>query len=53
MKSPAYRVGQANLKGKKTKRLRCGCCTAFNFLDKERDIRHKKEIRNAFKCIEE
>ena len=51
MKSPAhYRAGQHNLKGKKQKLLRCGCCVMFNLRDKERDERQKKEIRNALKC---
>lgn len=29
-KSPAYNVCNCNMKGKKTKRLSCGCCTAYN-----------------------
>lgn len=45
--SPAYGVGNANLKGKKTKRLRCGCCTAINFKEDELKKIHTKEMRDA------
>ena len=48
MKSNAFGVGSANLKGKKTKRLRCGCCNAINFKEKHLKQIHKK--RNA-KCL--
>ena len=47
MKSNAFAVGGANLKGRKTKRLRCGCCTAVNFKEDELKKIHKKEMRNA------
>lgn len=51
MKSPTAYAGQHNLKGKKTARLSCGCCTMFNFKDKERKYRQRKEMRDAMKCI--
>jgi hypothetical protein len=47
MKSNAYGVGNANLKGRKTKRLRCGCCDAINFKEDELKKIHRKEILNA------
>ena len=47
MKSNAFGAGNANLKGRKTKRLRCGCCTAVNFKQDLLKKEHKKEIRNA------
>jgi hypothetical protein len=33
-----------NLKGKKTKRLCCGCCTMFNFKDHHREKEAQKYI---------
>lgn len=53
MKSPAAYSGQHNLKGKKTARLSCRCCTMFNFKDKLDKQRHKKEMRDAIKCVSE
>ena len=47
MKSTAFGVGNVNLKGRKTKRLRCGCCDAINFKEDELKKIHKKEMRNA------
>ena len=47
MKSNAFAVGNVNLKGKKTKLLRCGCCEAVNFKEDELKKIHKKEMRNA------
>lgn len=47
MKSNAFGVGNANLKGRKTKRLRCGCCDAVNFKEDELKKIHRKEMRNA------
>jgi hypothetical protein len=44
MKSNAYGVGNANLKGRKTKRLRCGCCTAVNFKQDMLKKEHQKEM---------
>lgn len=49
MKSNAYGAGNANLKGKKTKLLRCGCCEAVNFKEDELKKTHKKEMINALK----
>lgn len=48
MKSNAFGVGNANLKGRKTKRLRCGCCSAFNCKEDQLKKEHKKEMLNAF-----
>lgn len=47
MKSNAFGAGSVNLKGRKTKRLRCGCCTAVNFKQDELKKIHAKEMRNA------
>ena len=47
MKSNAFGAGSVNLKGKKTMRFRCGCCTAVNFKEDELKKIHKKEMRNA------
>lgn len=47
MKSNAYGVGNANLKGRKTKRLSCSCCTAVNFKEDMLKKIHIQEIRNA------
>lgn len=47
MKSNAYGVGNANLKGRKTKRLRCGCCNAVNFKEDELKKIQQKEIEYA------
>jgi hypothetical protein len=45
-KSPIYRgAGNLNMKGKKTMRMRCGCCSAYDFRDDELKKEHKKEIR--------
>ena len=43
-KSNAFGIGSINLKGKKTKRLRCGCCSAFNCKEDELKKEHKKEM---------
>ena len=47
MKSTARNVGNVNLKGKKTRLLRCGCCEAVNVKEDELRKEHKKEMRNA------
>lgn len=47
MKSNAFGVGNANLKGRKTKRLGCGCCDAVNFKEDELKKIHRKEMRDA------
>lgn len=47
MKSNAFGVGNANLKGRKTKRLRCGCCDAVNFKEDVLKKIHQQEMRNA------
>jgi hypothetical protein len=46
MKSNAFGVGDINLKGRKSKRLRCGCCTAYNFKEKCLKKQHKKDMNN-------
>jgi len=48
MKSNAFGVGNVNLKGRITKRLRCGCCTAINlrsFYKKKQDTKYMREFR--------
>lgn len=40
----AVNLGSVNLKGKKEKRLRCGCCTAQDFRENELEKVHNKEI---------
>ena len=45
MKSPAYRCGQHDLKGKKVKRLGCGCCTMYNFKDSYKEKIDKKTMK--------
>lgn len=47
MKSNAFRVGNANLKGRKTKRLKCGCCTAINFREKELEKEAQKYMKET------
>jgi hypothetical protein len=46
MKSAGYGVhlGSVNLKGKKVKRLRCGCCTAYDLRENELEKIHTKEM---------
>lgn len=44
MKSIGINVGSVNLHGKKEKRLRCGCCTAYDLREKELEKIHKKEM---------
>ena len=44
MKSAGINIGSVNLKGKKVKRLRCGCCTAYDFRENELEKVHSKEI---------
>ena len=48
MKSPSYSAS-FNLKGKKTARLSCRCCTLLNLKEHFRKISDKKEMRNAMK----
>lgn len=40
------RAGNANLKGKKYKLMRCGCCVAIDYRDKFREMVDKKEIKD-------
>ena len=47
MKSTARNVGSINLRGKKTRLLRCGCCSAFNCKEDELRKEHEKEMRYA------
>jgi len=49
MKSIYHGTAAANskLRGKKTKRLSCGCCDLFNPKWDERIKEAKKEIRNS------
>lgn len=50
-KSNAFRVGNANLRGKKTKRLRCNCCTAINHKDSYNKELIIKNIRKEYAII--
>lgn len=45
MKSTGINVGSVNLKGKKVKRLRCGCCTAYDFREYELEKIQLKEMK--------
>lgn len=47
MKSTVVNVGNVNLKGRKTKMLRCGCCVAVDLREKERIKEAKAEIDNS------
>lgn len=39
-------AGDVNLRGKKTKIMRCGCCECVDFRDKIRYKEHMKEIKD-------
>lgn len=44
-------AGNFNLRGKKYKLLRCGCCSVENFKDKLKKKETFKEIRNeSWRC---
>jgi hypothetical protein len=45
LKSAGINIGSVNLKGKKVRRLRCGCCTAYDLREEELEKVHKKEIQ--------
>lgn len=46
-KSPvAHGAGNVNMKGKKHKTMRCGCCYCIDFREDELKKEHQKEIRN-------
>jgi hypothetical protein len=45
LKSAGINIGSVNLKGKKVKRLRCGCCTAYDFREDEIKKLQLKEAR--------
>ena len=47
MKSVGYGIhlGGVNLKGRKVKRLSCGCCTALDFREDYLEKIQRKEIR--------
>jgi hypothetical protein len=45
MKSTPQNVGSLNLRGKKTRLLRCGCCIAYNYKERELKREHLKEIK--------
>lgn len=46
MKSTGANVGSVNLRGKKSKTLRCGCCTVYDFREREIERAGLKEIRD-------
>lgn len=46
MRSAAFGIGNHNLRGKKSARLSCGCCDAFNFKDLCREKEADEEIRS-------
>lgn len=53
MKSPvAHGAGNINLKGKKYKLLRCGCCEVIDFREDYKKYIAKKEIQNAKRGID-
>ena len=47
MNTPPHNLGNVNLKGKKEKIFRCGCCSAYDLRDKLLKKIHKEEIRNG------
>lgn len=50
MKSPgAQHMGNVNMKGKKVRLLRCGCCDCVDFREDYDKKMAQKEIRDAFK----
>lgn len=53
MRSPSFNPKKFNMKGKKTLRLKCGCCMMINLKEEYAKTLAKKEIRSAkyaFKC---
>lgn len=48
MKSTARHVGSVNLRGKKSLTLRCRCCEAQNFKDRELKREHTKQIKESY-----
>ena len=52
-KSPvAYGAGNVNMKGKKHKRMGCGCCDCYDFRDRELEKEHKKEMNAAREVLD-
>ena len=48
-KSPVSRgAGNVNMKGKKYKLLRCGCCWALDHRDKELKKHHQKDMKEQW-----
>jgi hypothetical protein len=46
-KSPmAHHAGNINMKGKKYKVLKCGCCACEDYRDKELKKEHTKEVQS-------
>lgn len=43
------RAGNFNLRGKKTHRARCKCCTVEDFRDRELKREHEKEMKDTLK----
>ena len=47
MRSTSRKAGNFNLRGKKYKLLRCGCCEVQNFKNRELKREHIKEIKDG------
>jgi hypothetical protein len=48
MKGPIHpSAGGVNMKGKKSKRMYCGCCDCYDFRQKLLDKIHKREIQTG------
>ena len=44
MRSTFHKAGNFNLRGKKHMRLRCGCCSVYNFRERELKKIHANDI---------
>jgi hypothetical protein len=42
-------AGNINMKGKKSRLLRCGCCDCIDFREKEKNKQHEKDIDEFIK----
>ena len=47
MRSTFHKAGNFNIRGKKSKTLRCRCCEVNNFKERELKREHMKEIKEG------
>lgn len=48
MRSPRHiGAGDVNMRGKKTRAMRCGCCVCLDFREAHKALVDKKEMREA------